>query len=244
MSKKLFVLTVIIAISILGSLFYWFREDNSKITLDDAVILSQPIIKWQEVTVAESKPKMAMRINAPRIIIGNNYSLYSEINKAIMLHIESLKDDFISAATTAAYDNDETNTLKIDTEVLLMTPRLISLAFTSTERFVGFDNNEPERTFMTFDLLNNKVMIEGGELFPDALSWSRAVTIMKKILLSDYKGDPSCDLFFAPKHNGFAASCIGVDWSHGGKHLSITGNISISVIQEFLTPSVLSDIIQ
>jgi len=243
MSKKLFILTVvIIAIFILGSLSYWFKKDNSKIMLDNAVILSQPIIKWQEITVAESKPKMAMHINAPRIIIGNNYSLYSEINKAVMQHIESIKDDFISTATTAAYDNSETNTLKIDTEVLLMTPRLISLAFISTERFAGINNSEPERTFITFNLLNNKVMIEGGELFPDALSWSRAVTVMKKSLLADYQGEPVCDLLFAPKQNGFATSCIGVDRSRGHERLSLTGDIPISVIQKFITPSALSDI--
>ena len=144
----------------------------------------------------------------------------------------------------AAEDNGETNIWNIETEVLLVTPRLISLAFTSTERFAGINNSEPERTFIVFDLVNNKVMIEDGELFPDALSWSRAVTIMKKILLSDYKGDPSCDLFFAPRHNGFAASCIGVDRSRGGAHLSITGNISISMVQEFLDPTALSDIVQ
>lgn len=246
MSKKLFILTVvIIAISILGSLFYLFRQDNnSEITVDDAVILIQPIIRWQEITVVESNPKMAMRINAPRIIIGNSYSLYSEINKAITQHIESLKADFLSAATTAAEDNGETNILNIETEVLLATPRLISLAFTSIENFSGIVNDDSERTFMVFDLVNNKIMIEGAELFPDELSWARAVTIMKKTILADYQGDPSCDLSFAPKYNGFAASCIGIDRSRGGEHLSITGDISISMIQEFIAPSVLSDIIQ
>ena len=67
---------------------------------------------------------------------------------------------------------------------------------------------------------------------------------MKTSLLTGYQGDPNCDLFFAPKHNGFAASCIGVDRSRGGAHLSITGNISMSMVQEFLEPSVLSDIVQ
>ena len=81
-------------------------------------------------------------------------------------------------------------------------------------------------------------------MFRDDLAWSESVTIMKTVLLADYQGDPNCDLFFAPKHNGFAASCIGVDWSRGGKHLSLTGDISISTIQELLAPSVLSDMMQ
>ena len=113
-----------------------------------------------------------------------------------------------------------------------------------TEDFSGIVNDISKRTFMTFDLLNNKVMIEGSELFPDALSWARAVTIMKKAILSDYQGDPNCDLFFAPKQNGFSMSCIGVDYSLGGKQISLTKDIPISMVQEFLTPSVLSDVTQ
>lgn len=245
MSKKIFLIaTVMMVIAILGGLFYWFKQHNSEIVGSDAVILDQPIIRWQEIVVTESKPKMAIHINSPRIIIGSSYGLYSEINKAITQHVESLKDDFISAATMAAEDNGETNILNIETEVLLATPRLISLAFTSTEDFSGIVNDDSKRTFIGFDLINNKVMLEGNEIFRDDLAWSRAVTIMKKTLLSDYKGDPSCDLSFAPRHNGLAASCIGVDWNRGGKHLSITGDISMSMIQEFLAPSVLSDIIQ
>ncbi|MDO8657174.1 MAG: hypothetical protein Q7K55_00425, partial [Candidatus Levybacteria bacterium] len=174
----------------------------------------------------------------------NSYSLYSEINKAITQHIESLKSDFISAATTAAEDNGETNILNIETEVLLATPRLISLAFTSTENLAGINDDDPRRTFSIFDFVKGKLLIEGNEMFRDDIAWSRAVKIMKNYLLTDYQGDPSCDLSFAPKYNGFAASCIGVDWSRGGKHLSITKDISISMIQEFLAPSVLSDIIR
>jgi hypothetical protein len=67
---------------------------------------------------------------------------------------------------------------------------------------------------------------------------------MKKTLLSDYKGDPSCDLSFAPKHNGIAVSCIGIDRSKGSGKLSLTKDIPISAVQEFLVPSVLSDIVQ
>ncbi|OHB13693.1 MAG: hypothetical protein A2Y49_02130 [Candidatus Zambryskibacteria bacterium RIFCSPLOWO2_12_39_8] len=201
MSKKFFIIAaVMIVIAILGGSFYWLKQDNNEIVVSDAVTLSQPIIKWQEITITESKPKMAMHINSPRIII-----------------------------------------LNIATEVLLATPRLISLAFTSTKRFAGINNSEPERTFTVFDLINNKVMIEGNEIFRDDLAWSRATTIMKKTLLSDYKGDPSCDLSFAPKHNGLAASCIGID-NGRNRNLSLTRNIPISAIQEFLAPSVLSDI--
>ncbi len=81
-------------------------------------------------------------------------------------------------------------------------------------------------------------------MFRDDLVWSGAVRTMKASLLSNYQGDPSCDLLFAPKLYGLAASCIGVDWSRGGRHLSIAGDIPISMAQEFLAPSVLSDIIQ
>ena len=161
-----------------------------------------------------------------------------------MQHIEYSKDWFISGVTTAAEDNGETNTLNIDTEILLMTPRLISLAFTSTQHLAGIQDSDPERLFLVFDLVNKETLKEGNELFRDDLAWSEAVKAMKTSLLADYQGDPNCDLFFVPKHNGFAASCIGVDWNRGGKHLSLTGDISMSMIQEFLAPSVLSDIVQ
>ncbi|MBI2591156.1 MAG: hypothetical protein HYW34_00545 [Candidatus Brennerbacteria bacterium] len=64
---------------------------------------------------------------------------------------------------------------------------------------------------------------------------------MKKALLADYQGNPNCDLFYAPRHNGFAVSCIGVDHSRN-RNLSLIGNVPISVIQELLAPSVLADI--
>src|SRR3989344_5570263 len=247
MSKKIFIAVVIIA-AVFASLFYLSQQRNNKNTNEDtnkiANIIGQPIISQQKITITETERNMIININSVRIIIGSSYSLDSEINKAITQHIESLKDDFMSAATTAAEDNGETNILNIETEVLLATPRLISLAFTSTEDLAGINNDEPERTFMTFDLTNNKIMIEGGELFSDDLAWSEAVKAMKAFLLTDYQGDPNCDLFFAPRHNGFAASCIGVDRSRGGKHLSITGDISMSMIQEFIASSVLSDIIK
>jgi len=245
MSKKYFFIVIVMAVVVVfGGLFYWFLQYNNEVKDEStAYIPSQPITKWQEITITEDEPKIAIHINIPRIII-HSYDVNNEINLEIRRHIEYLKDYFIRDATMAAIDNGETNILNIETEILLATPRLISLAFISTEDFSGIVNDISKRTFMTFDLLNNKVMIEGSELFPDALSWARAVTIMKKAILSDYQGDPNCDLFFAPKQNGFSMSCIGVDYSLGGKQISLTKDIPISMVQEFLTPSVLSDVIQ
>ena len=164
MSKKyFFIVIVMVVVVVFGGLFYWFLQYNNEVKDEStAYIPSQPITKWQEITVAEFKPKIAMRINAPRIIIHSNYRVDNEVNRAIQQHIESIKDYFINVTTMVAEDNDETNILNIETEVLLVTPRLISLAFTSTERFAGINNSEPKRTFMVFDLVNNKIMIEGG----------------------------------------------------------------------------------
>ncbi|MDP2638742.1 MAG: hypothetical protein Q8P06_01060 [Candidatus Azambacteria bacterium] len=242
------IIIVVVAFSVLGVLFYLSAERNNEdvVKKDAATVNGQPVISWRKTTIAieEATEKISIRINAPKIIISGNYELSNKINKAITELLESFKDDFISGVSTAAYKNGETNTLNIDTEVLLLTPRLISLAFTATERLAGVRNNDSERMFFVFDLVNNRLIVEGNELFRDDLAWSEAVKAMKASLLTDYQGDPNCDLFFAPRHNGFAASCIGVDWSRRGEHLSITGDISMSMIQEFLAPSVLSDIIQ
>jgi len=242
------IIVVAVTLFVLCGLFYLSAERNNKVAVkkDVATISKQPIISWQKttITIEEAAEKISIRINAPKIIISSNYELGNKINKAITQLVESLKDDFISGVSTAAYENGETNTLNIDIEILLMTPRLVSLAFTTTEHLAGINDNEPEWTFIIFDLVKGELMVEGNELFRDDIAWSKAVKMMKNYLLADYQGDPSCDLFFAPKHNGFAASCIGVDWSRGGKHLSVTGDISMSMIQEFLAPSVLPDIIQ
>ena len=244
-SKKIFILvTAMIIMAILGGLFYWFKWRDNKIVNSDAVILNQPIVKWQEITITESEQNIDIHMRVPRIIIYNDYRISSEVNRAITRCVESLKGDFISAVSTAAEDNGETNILNVETEALLVTPRLISLAFTTTEHLAGINDNEPERTFIIFDLIKGELMVEGNELFRDDLAWSKAVKMMKNYLLADYQGDPSCDLSFAPKYKGFAASCIGIDRSRDGGHLSITGDISLSMIQEFITPSVLSDIIQ
>ena len=243
MSKKIFIAGIAVTAIFVG-LFYLFLQHNKENINKTANTISQPVASWQKITITETERNMVININAPRIIIGKSYSLDSEINKAITQHIEYSRDWFISGVTTAAEDNGEINTLNVDTEVLLLTPRLISLAFTSTQHFAGIKDSDPERLFLVFDLVNGESLKEGDELFRDDLAWSESVTIMKKSLLADYQGNPNCDLFFAPKHNGFAASCIGVDYSRGHKPLSLMGDISISMIQELLTPSVLSDIVQ
>lgn len=81
-------------------------------------------------------------------------------------------------------------------------------------------------------------------MFRDDLAWSKAVKAMKTFLLSNYQETTTCDLFFAPKRNGFSASCIGIDWNRGGEHFSIIRDIPISLIREFLNSSVLSDVIK
>jgi|SRR3989344_5153756 len=243
MSKKNLIAGVVV-MSVFVGLFYLFsRRDNEDIN-KTADTISQPAVSWQKITITETERNMVININSPRIIIYSNYDLESKVNEAITQQIEYSKDWFISGVITAAEDNGETNILNIETEVLIATPRLISLAFTSTEDLAGINNDDPKRTFMVFDLVNNKMMIEGNEMFRDDLAWSDAVTIMKKTILADYQGDPNCDLFFAPKSNGFATSCIGVDYSRGGSRLHLTKDIPISAIQEFLAPSVLSDVLQ
>ena len=249
MSKKSFIIAIVmVAAVVFGGLFYWFWLYDNEAINDNPIYIpyipSQPIIEWQEITIKESGPKKIMHIKMPRIIIYSNYRVEDNVNRAIKQHIESIKDYFINVTTMAAEDNGETNILNIETEILIATPKLISFAFTSTEDLAGVNDSDPQRIFLIFDLVNNKVMIEGAELFPDEISWSRAVTIMKKAILADYQGEPSCDLSFALKHNGVAVSCIGVDYSRGGSRLHLTKDMPIFVIQEFLAPSVLVDIIQ
>ena len=240
---KILIAGAIVA-AVLAILFYLLPQREDEDIDQTANIPGQPIISWQKIKITEERKNVLIDITVPRIIIGSSYNLDSEINKAITWRGDLLKSEVISGVTTAAYDNGETNTLNVDTEILLMTPRLISLAFTSTQHLAGSKDKDPERMFLVFDLVNGELLKEGNELFRDDLAWSEAVKAMKMALLADYQGDPNCDLFFAPKHNGFAASCIGVDWNRGGKHLSLTGDISMSMIQEFLAPSVLSDIVQ
>src|SRR3989338_2031645 len=100
---------------------------------------------------------------------------------------------------------------KINTKELLLPRRLFSLPFPSHRLPAAIKDSDPKQMFLVFDLVNGKLIIEGNELFRDDLVWSEAVKAMKASLLADYQGDPSCDLFSAPKHNGFSASWIGVD---------------------------------
>jgi hypothetical protein len=240
---KKILITGIVVSAIFAGLFYLLQQRENEDVNKTVNIISQPIVSWQKITITETMNNSVININSPKIIIYDNYDLESKVNEAITQHIEYSKDWFISGVTTAAEDSGETNTLRIDTEVLLLTPRLISLAITSVQHLAGIKDSDPERMFLVFDLVNGKLIID-NELFHDNLARLDAVRAMKKTLLADYQGDPNCDLLFAPRHNGFAASCIGVDQSRGNEHLSLTGDISISVIKEFLAPSVLSDIIQ
>jgi len=240
---KILIVGAIIA-AVLVVLFYLLPQREDEDIDQTANIPGQPIISWQKIKITEEEKNVLIDITVPRIIIGSSYNLDSEINKAITWRVDLLKSEFISGVTTAAYDNGETNTLNIDTEVLLITPRLVSFAFTTAEHLAGIGDNDPERTFIIFDLVNGKSLKEGNELFRDVSSWREAIKAMKASLLADYQGDPNCDLFFAPKQNGFSMSCIGVDYSLGGKQISLTKDIPISMVQEFLTPSVLSDVTQ
>jgi len=238
------LIIAIITISIFGGLFYLSTKRDNEIIVEKNVIASQPTVIWQKISITEEANNISVTMTVPRIIIRRNYDLKTEINKAITRRIEYLKNDFISDVRMAAEDNGETSTLNIDTEVLLITPRLISLAFTATEHFAGSQYKYLEQTFLVFDLTKGKMLIEKYELFRDISVWARAAEVIKTSLLSSYQGEPNCDLLFAPKHNGLAASCIGVDWSRKGKHFSIKEDIPLSLVQEFLAPSVLSDIIQ
>ncbi|MDP2951607.1 MAG: hypothetical protein Q8N55_04460 [bacterium] len=244
MQKKILIITLMIIVSIFAGLFYLFtKHDNENVTKTFKTF-NKPLVSWQKITITEEKKNIYISITLPRIIIPSDYNLKGKVNKEITQYIELLKDDFIFSVNAVAEDNGETNALNIDTEILLSTPHLISLAFTTTMRMAGVKNNDPERTFLVFDLMNGKLILDGNELFRDDLAWSKAVEAMKLLLLSKYQETPNCDLFFAPKHDGFSASCIGIDWNRGGEHLSIMGDIPISMIQELLTPSVLSDIVQ
>lgn len=178
-----------------------------------------------------------MSITMPRVTIPDNYNLEVMVNKAITQDIELLKNDFVFSVSTAAENNGEINNLNISTEILLTSPRLFSLALTTTKHMAGIKDDGHEKTFIIFDLINEKLMIGGNELFRDDLAWSKAVEVMKASLSTNYQEIPSCDLLFAPKHNGLSASCIG-------EHLSITKDVPISMIQEFIAPSFLSDIIK
>src|SRR3989344_5307013 len=221
-SKKTIVSGIVVA-AIISGLFYLFLQRENEDIQKTTSPTNQPIASWQKITITEEMNNSVININLPRIIIYGHYGLANKVNEAITQHIEYSKDWFISGVTTAAEKDKEANTLNIDAEVLLLTPRLISLAFTSIEHLAGSKDNDPEQLFLVFDLVSGGSLKEDNELFRDNLAWSEAVRKMKASLLFGYQGEPSCDLLFAPKQNGFAASCIGVDRSRGLEHLSITG---------------------
>jgi hypothetical protein len=242
-SRKIIIAGIAVT-AIFAGLFYLFPQRENEDIQRTTSQTSQPIASWQKITITDTMDNSVININSPRIIIYSSYDLESKVNEAITQQIENSKSWFISGVTTVAEKDREASTLNIDTEILLITPRLISLAFTSTEHLAGSKDKDPERMFLVFDLVKGESLKEGNELFRDDIAWSEAVRAMKASLLADHQGDLNCDLFFAPKYNGVAMSCIGVDLSRGRKHLSIKGDIPISTIQEFLAPSVLSDIIQ
>src|SRR3989344_850745 len=141
---KILIVGAIIA-AVLVVLFYLLPQREDEDIDQTANIPGQPIISWQKIKITEEKKNMLIDITVPRIIIGSSYNLDSEINKAITWRGDLLKKEFISGVNTTAYNNGETNTLNVDTEILLMTPRLISLAFTSTQHLAGSKDKDPER---------------------------------------------------------------------------------------------------
>lgn len=233
---------IIIAISFLAFALCWNKEEEVSHVVKQ---LSQPVIKWQKITIEEEPKKFLISLRIPEVAIYTNDSLSEKINGDVAGYIGALKDIFIRGVKTAADDNGEASTLNIDTEILLMSPRLISLAFTSSDHFSGSKAGDPKRTYLIFDLEKGEMMREGNELFRDDLAWAEAIRIMKPLLLSKYDGEPSCDLMFAPKQEAFLASCIGVDYSNEDKGpFSIFGDIPISAIQEFVAPWALKEIFQ
>lgn len=245
-SKKPLIITAVIAIFVFCGLFYVLIKNDSKMAVKKNIAIAGEIyINWQKISITEEAKNIFIDMTVPRVMTMNSYEAEAEINKAIKWRIESLKDDFISAVEMVAEDNGETSKLNIDTEILLITPRLISLAFTAKEQFAGSQYKYLEQTFLVFDLTKkDKIWIEDHELFRDDSAWASAAEIIKTSLLSGYQGEPSCDLLFAPKHNGLAASCIGIDRSRGGEHFSINGEIPLSLVKNFLAPQILADIIQ
>ncbi|MCG2690030.1 hypothetical protein L6252_01995 [Candidatus Parcubacteria bacterium] len=242
MLKKILIIAIVVSIPISIGLFYFFTQHNSKDNVE-VVIDNKIFISWQKITIKEKAKDISINIALPRVIIPDDNNSETMVNKKIEQNIELLKNDFIFTVSTAAEDNGETNTFNINTEILLANPRLISLAFTITTHIAGTKDDDPKRTFLIFDLINN-TLVEGNELFRDNVAYAKAIEIMKTSLPTNYQEIPGCDLLFAPKYNGFAVSYVGIDWNRGGEHLSITRDIPISLIQEFLAPSVLSDIIK
>src|SRR3989344_2661779 len=245
------IITAVFLLIVFGMIFPSYNETPFTPTTNEVVKkeISQPFVSWQkiETTITEADQKIAIDINVPRVFLSDSSekkrNLQNQVNNAIARYVESLKDDFVRGVSTAAENNGETNTLDISTEILLNTPRLLSLAFTATGDMAGINDSDSERTFLVFDWVNGELMRKGTEMFHDHSAWARAVEIVKPFLISKYKGDLSCDLSYAPRPNGLAASCIGVDWSQGGSSFSVTGDVPIAMIQEFLSPSVLSDVV-
>ena len=241
MTKQKIIIAGLIVTAVFVGLFYISLQRGGKNVPNTAIKVDQTTASWQKITIEEARNNTIITINSPKIIIYGNYDLASKANAAIAERIEYAKDWFTASVSTAAEDNGETNTLSIDTEVLLLTPRLISLAFTTTEHLAGIKNNDPERTFVVFDFIKGKSVF-GKDFFHDTRARLNVEKTMKDSLRVNYPGQANCDLLYAPKKSGFATSCIGVDESRGRAHLSLIGETPLSSIQEFLAPSVLSNI--
>ena len=66
MSKKVFLIAaVMMVITILGGLFYWLKQHGSEIAGSNTVVLGQPIIKWQKITITESDKNTACICTRP-----------------------------------------------------------------------------------------------------------------------------------------------------------------------------------
>ena len=207
------------------------------------VVTDKFLINWQKIVITEKEPDLlSISITMPRVTIYNNYELQNKISETITWYTNLLKDDFIDAASTIADENGDINTLDIDVDLLLATPRILSLAFIETKYLAGIRDDNPERTYLVFDLEKGELILNDVKLFRDDLAWFDAVEVIKRSLFPDYQEEPNCDLLFAPKKGGFAASCIGVDFDQGGKNISVTGDIPLSAVQKFISPEILNDI--
>ncbi|MCG2690430.1 hypothetical protein L6252_04125 [Candidatus Parcubacteria bacterium] len=250
MSKKIFIIATVLVL-IFSGFFYCLLKNNNKIrTVEytDKIIGSvHPFISWQKITITEEEQNIFIAINVPRVIIYDGNGLASKVNEAVMSYINLLKDDFIFSVGTAAFDDRGKNTLNIDTESLLTSPYLISLSFTASRHLAGIKDDEPEQTFLVFDLARKRLVKSDKEFFISDSAWAKTTEMAKSLLLfehKDYKTEVNCDLFFAPKCKGLATSCIGIDHSRANSHLSVEGEMPLLMVQDFISKEILSEIYQ
>ena len=109
MLKKILIIAIVASIPISIGLFYFFTQHNSDDSIE-VVIDNKIFISWQKITIEEKVKDISINIALPRVIIPGDYNLEAMVNKAIAQDIELLKNDFISTVSTAAENNEETNT--------------------------------------------------------------------------------------------------------------------------------------